>query len=53
MAQGMYGVSWQVVPTALIDMLNDPDYDKSQRVMSAILQMKKPDIEKLRRAYAG
>ncbi len=48
-----YGVSWQVVPTALIDMLNDPDYDKSQRVMTAMLQMKKLDIEKLRRAYAG
>ena len=48
-----YGVSWQVVPTALIDMLNDSDYDKSQRVMIAMLQMKKIDIEKLRRAYAG
>jgi predicted 3-demethylubiquinone-9 3-methyltransferase (glyoxalase superfamily) len=48
-----YGVSWQVVPTALIDMLNDPDYDKSQRVMTAMLQMKKLDIETLRRAYAG
>ena len=48
-----YGVSWQVVPTALIDMLNDPDYDKSQRVMTAMLQMKKIDLEKLRRAYAG
>jgi len=48
-----YGVSWQVVPTALIDMLNDPDHGKSQRVMTAVLQMKKLDIEALRRAYAG
>lgn len=48
-----YGVSWQVVPTALIEMLADPDYDKSQRSMAAMLQMKKLDIEALRRAYAG
>jgi predicted 3-demethylubiquinone-9 3-methyltransferase (glyoxalase superfamily) len=48
-----FGVSWQVIPTVLIEMLNDPDYDKSQKVMTAVLQMKKLDIEKLRRAYAG
>jgi predicted 3-demethylubiquinone-9 3-methyltransferase (glyoxalase superfamily) len=48
-----YGVSWQVVPTALIEMLSDPDYNKSQRAMAAMLQMKKLDIERLRRAYAG
>jgi predicted 3-demethylubiquinone-9 3-methyltransferase (glyoxalase superfamily) len=48
-----YGVSWQVVPGVLIEMLSDPDYDKSQRVMQAMLQMKKIDIEKIRRAYAG
>lgn len=48
-----YGVSWQVVPTVLIEMLNGPDYDKSQRAMAAMLQMKKLDIEALRRAYAG
>lgn len=48
-----YGVSWQVVPTALIEMLSDSDYDKSQRAMTAMLQMKKLDIETLRRAYAG
>ena len=48
-----YGVSWQVVPTALVEMLNDPDYEKSQRAMAAMLKMKKLDIEALRRAYAG
>ncbi len=48
-----YGVSWQIVPTVLIEMLIDPDYAKSQRVMAAMLQMKKLDIEGLRRAYAG
>jgi len=48
-----YGVSWQIVPTALVEMLNDPDATKSQRVMTAMLQMKKIDIAALRRAAAG
>jgi len=48
-----YGVSWQIVPTLLIEMLNDPDYEKSQRVMAAMLRMKKIDIAGLRQAYAG
>jgi predicted 3-demethylubiquinone-9 3-methyltransferase (glyoxalase superfamily) len=48
-----YGVSWQVVPTVLIEMLTDSDPDKSQRAMKAMLQMKKLDIDKLKRAYAG
>lgn len=48
-----YGVSWQVVPKILIEMLNAPDYEKSQKAMEAMLQMKKIDIEELRRAYAG
>jgi predicted 3-demethylubiquinone-9 3-methyltransferase (glyoxalase superfamily) len=46
-----YGVSWQIVPTALIKMLNDKDDTKSQRVMQAMLQMKKLDIKKLKQAY--
>jgi predicted 3-demethylubiquinone-9 3-methyltransferase (glyoxalase superfamily) len=46
-------VSWQVVPRVLIEMINDPEMEKSQRVMQAILQMKKIDVEKLKRAYAG
>lgn len=48
-----YGVSWQVVPAVLIEMIQDPVYEKSQRVFTAMLQMKKLDIEKLKRAYAG
>lgn len=48
-----YGVSWQVVPTTLIEMLDDPDTKKSQRVMRALLQMKKIDIEALERACEG
>jgi predicted 3-demethylubiquinone-9 3-methyltransferase (glyoxalase superfamily) len=46
-----YGVSWQVVPTVLVEMLQDADAEKSQRVMKAILQMKKMDIETLKQAY--
>jgi predicted 3-demethylubiquinone-9 3-methyltransferase (glyoxalase superfamily) len=48
-----YGVSWQVVPSVLIEMINDPDSEKPQRVMEAMLQMKKLDIDELKRAYAG
>jgi predicted 3-demethylubiquinone-9 3-methyltransferase (glyoxalase superfamily) len=48
-----YGVSWQVVPSVLIEMINDPDSDKSQRAMEAMLQMKKIHIDELKRAYAG
>lgn len=48
-----YGLSWQVVPAVLIEMLMDPDVEKSQRVMTAMLQMKKIDIDALKRAYAG
>jgi predicted 3-demethylubiquinone-9 3-methyltransferase (glyoxalase superfamily) len=46
-----YGVSWQIVPTALIEMLQDQDASKSQRVMTALLQMKKIEMEVLRQAY--
>ncbi len=48
-----YGVSWQVVPTILPEMLTGPDFEKSQKVMQALLQMKKLDIAELKRAYAG
>ena len=48
-----YGVSWQVVPTALTDMFSDPKSEKSQRAMTALLQMKKLDIAKLEQAYNG
>jgi predicted 3-demethylubiquinone-9 3-methyltransferase (glyoxalase superfamily) len=46
-----YGVSWQIVPTILVKMLQDKDAEKSNRVMKAMLQMDKIDIEKLKRAY--
>ena len=46
-----YGVSWQIVPTALGQLLGDKDPKKSQNVMQAMLQMTKIDIATLRRAY--
>jgi len=46
-----YGVSWQIVPTVLGEMLADEDPEKAGRVMRAMLQMKKLDIEGLKRAY--
>ena len=45
-----FGLSWQVVPTALNRLLADPDKKKAQRVMQAMLQMKKIDIATLQRA---
>jgi predicted 3-demethylubiquinone-9 3-methyltransferase (glyoxalase superfamily) len=48
-----YGVSWQVVPRILPEMISDPDTAKSGRVMEAMLRMKKLDIAELKRAYAG
>jgi predicted 3-demethylubiquinone-9 3-methyltransferase (glyoxalase superfamily) len=48
-----YGVSWQVFPKELIDLVGDPDSANSQRAMKAMLQMKKIDIEKIRQAYEG
>jgi predicted 3-demethylubiquinone-9 3-methyltransferase (glyoxalase superfamily) len=46
-----FGVSWQVVPRVLGEMLNDEDPEKAKRVMNAMLQMSKIEIEGLRRAY--
>jgi predicted 3-demethylubiquinone-9 3-methyltransferase (glyoxalase superfamily) len=51
--QDRFGLSWQVVPSALGEMLEDKDAEKSQRVMKAMLQMKKLDIARLRQAYDG
>ncbi len=48
-----FGVSWQIVPRILPELLMDPDPVKSGRVMEAMLQMKKLDIAALERAYAG
>jgi len=46
-----YGLSWQINPTILGEMLNDPDPGKAKRVMEAMLKMKKIDIAALQRAY--
>jgi predicted 3-demethylubiquinone-9 3-methyltransferase (glyoxalase superfamily) len=48
-----FGVSWQVVPTALMELLGDPDPERSRRAMAAMLKMKKLDIDALRKAAAG
>ena len=48
-----FGLSWQVTPTVLIDMLNDKDPKKAERVMNAMMQMQKIEINKLKAAYAG
>ena len=46
-----YGLSWQINPTVLGEMLSDPDPVKSKRVMEAMLKMKKIDIRALQQAY--
>jgi predicted 3-demethylubiquinone-9 3-methyltransferase (glyoxalase superfamily) len=51
--QDKFGVSWQIIPRHLCEMLADKDPAKSQRVMQAMMQMEKIDIEGLKRAYAG
>ena len=48
-----FGLSWQVVPTEMLAMLDDPGSPKSQRAFKAMMGMKKLDLEALRRAYAG
>jgi predicted 3-demethylubiquinone-9 3-methyltransferase (glyoxalase superfamily) len=48
-----FGVSWQVVPTALGELLSDPDAHKAKRVMQAMMGMKKLDIRGLQQAAAG
>ena len=48
-----YGVSWQIVPSILGEMLGDKDVARANRVMKAMLQMKKIDIDGLKRAYSG
>jgi predicted 3-demethylubiquinone-9 3-methyltransferase (glyoxalase superfamily) len=47
-----YGVSWQIIPTVLPELLGDPDREKSQRVMQAMLKMTKIEIDALERAAA-
>jgi predicted 3-demethylubiquinone-9 3-methyltransferase (glyoxalase superfamily) len=47
-----FGLSWQIAPTVLSELLSDPDREKSQRVMAAMLKMSKIEIEALERAAA-
>ena len=48
-----YGVSWQIIPTELLTLLKDPDPERAQRAMQAMLQMRKIDLEVLRKAAAA
>ena len=48
-----YGLSWQVVPKILVELLQDKDAEKSKRVMHAMMQMKKIDVPTLKRAAEG
>jgi len=48
-----FGLWWQIIPTVLGELMNDPDDEKSDRVRDAMLQMIKIDIEGLQRAYDG
>jgi predicted 3-demethylubiquinone-9 3-methyltransferase (glyoxalase superfamily) len=48
-----YGVSWQIVPTILMKLIQDQNAEKVKRVMQAMMQMVKPDIQRLKQAYEG
>lgn len=48
-----YGLSWQVVPVKLGHFMSDKDQEKTERVMTAVMQMKKLDLKALERAYEG
>jgi predicted 3-demethylubiquinone-9 3-methyltransferase (glyoxalase superfamily) len=48
-----YGVSWQIVPTILAELMSDKDAAKTQRVLQALMQMTKLDIQQLKQAYDG
>jgi predicted 3-demethylubiquinone-9 3-methyltransferase (glyoxalase superfamily) len=48
-----FGLSWQVVPTGMAELFNDPDKERANRAMKAMLQMKKIDVDELRRAADG
>ena len=49
--QDKFGVSWQIVPTALAKLMSDPDREKTSRVMQALMQMTKIDIQRLQQAF--
>jgi predicted 3-demethylubiquinone-9 3-methyltransferase (glyoxalase superfamily) len=51
LAQDKFGLPWQIVPRIVGDMMSDPDADRANRVMQALLQMTKLDIAALQKAY--
>jgi predicted 3-demethylubiquinone-9 3-methyltransferase (glyoxalase superfamily) len=48
-----FGLSWQIIPTALVELLSDPDPKRCGRVAQALMGMQKIDVTALERAYAG
>jgi len=48
-----YGLSWQIVPNVLTEMMNHPDLERVQRLLKAMYPMKKLDIERLKEAFGG
>lgn len=48
-----FGLSWQIVPAGMAEMMGHPDPERSERVFRAMLQMKKLDVDEMRRAFAG
>lgn len=48
-----FGVSWQIVSTDWMDMMNNPDKEKTKRVMEAVFKMQKPELDVLRKAFNG
>jgi predicted 3-demethylubiquinone-9 3-methyltransferase (glyoxalase superfamily) len=48
-----YGLSWQIIPTALGELMNDKDPEKARRVVEAMLKMQKIDVKTLKQAYDG
>jgi predicted 3-demethylubiquinone-9 3-methyltransferase (glyoxalase superfamily) len=51
--QDKFGLSWQIIPTALMELMSDPDREKSARVMQAMFKMRRIDVATLERAHAG
>jgi predicted 3-demethylubiquinone-9 3-methyltransferase (glyoxalase superfamily) len=48
-----YGLCWQIIPRGFLELVTDPDRDKSSRAMQAMFNMKKLDLKSVRRAYEG
>jgi predicted 3-demethylubiquinone-9 3-methyltransferase (glyoxalase superfamily) len=48
-----FGLSWQIIPSVLLDLISDPDVERSGRAMKAMMGMQKLDIAALKRAHAG